>query len=135
MNDDTNDDWREDCAPRRILDLFATKWTSMVLHVLHARHGDRCRAGVLHRSIPGISRKMMTQTLREMEASGLIRRHHHPTIPPAVDYELTPLGVRFIEPLEMLYDWGRRNADALDELRLRPTSRRREADASHDLNV
>ena len=72
----------------------------------------------------------MTQTLREMEASGLITRFHHPTIPPAVDYELTPLGVRFIEPLEMLYDWGRRNADALDELRLRPTSRRREADVS-----
>lgn len=69
--DDSDDGWREDCAPRRVLDIFATKWTSMVLHVLHVRHeGGRCRAGVLERSIPGISRKMLTQTLRDMEAAG-----------------------------------------------------------------
>lgn len=118
------EDWREDCAPRRVLELFATKWTSMVLHVLHARHGGSARAGVLLRSLPGISKKMLTQTLREMEASGLVNRRVHGTVPAAVDYSLTPLGVRFVEPVELLYDWGRRNGEALDELRLRPTSRR-----------
>jgi DNA-binding HxlR family transcriptional regulator len=118
------DDWREDCAPRRILELFATKWTSMVLHILYARHGGRARAGALHRSLPGISKKMLTQTLREMEASGLVDRQVEATVPPRVDYGLTALGFRFIEPLEQLYDWGRANADALDALKPRPTSRR-----------
>ncbi|NSZ17834.1 winged helix-turn-helix transcriptional regulator [Agrobacterium vitis] len=117
-------EWREDCAPRRVLELFSTKWTSMVLHTLHARHGGEARTGVLLRSLPGISKKMLTQTLRDMEASGLISRHVQATIPPAVEYRLTPLGSRFIEPVEMLYAWGRDNPDALDALRPRPGSRR-----------
>jgi DNA-binding HxlR family transcriptional regulator len=118
------DEWREDCAPRRVLELFTTKWTSMILHTLHARHEGAARTGVLLRSLPGISKKMLTQTLREMEASGLLTRHVHGTVPPAVDYRLTPLGVRFVEPVELLYGWGRDNADALDQLSPRATSRR-----------
>ena len=47
-----DEQWREDCAPRRVLELFATKWTSMILHTLHARHGGTARTGVLHRSQP-----------------------------------------------------------------------------------
>lgn len=116
--------WREDCAPRRVLDLFATKWTSMVLHTLQARHGGAARTGVLQRSLPGISKKMLTQTLRDMEASGLLTRHVAGTVPPAVEYRLTVLGHRFVEPVELLYAWGRTNADALDALKPRPTSRR-----------
>jgi DNA-binding HxlR family transcriptional regulator len=119
-----DDEWREDCAPRRVLELFATKWTSMVLHTLHARHGGVARTGVLHRSLPGISKKMLTQTVREMEASGLLSRHVHSTIPPMVEYRLTDLGKRFVEPVEMLYGWGRDNADALDLLVPRASSRR-----------
>lgn len=119
-----DEEWREDCAPRRVLELFATKWTSMVLHTLHARHGGAARSGVLLRSLPGISKKMLTQTLREMEGSGLVSRHVGDTVPPAVEYRLTALGCRFVEPVELLYAWGRSNADALDALRERPTSRR-----------
>ena len=120
---DAEDDWREDCAPRRVLDLFATKWTSMILHTLHARHAGAARTGVLQRSLPGISKKMLTQTLREMAASGLIDRHVESVVPPAVEYRLTPLGQRFVEPVELLYAWGRDNADALDQIGSRPTSR------------
>jgi DNA-binding HxlR family transcriptional regulator len=120
----SDDSWREDCAPRRVMELFVTKWTSMILHTLHARHDGAARTGVLLRSLPGISKKMLTQTLRDMETSGLISRHVQGTIPPAVEYRLTPLGCRFVEPVELLYAWGRDNADALDELRQRPTSRR-----------
>ncbi|MDP9094951.1 MAG: helix-turn-helix transcriptional regulator [Pseudomonadota bacterium] len=116
-------DWREDCAPRRVLTLFATKWTSMILHTLHARHEGQARTGVLQRSLPGISKKMLTQTLREMEATGLLTRHVHGTVPPAVDYRLTPLGRRFVEPIEALYAWGRDNADALDQLGARSSLR------------
>lgn len=118
------EDWREDCAPRRVLSLFATKWTSMVLHTLHARHDGACRTGALQRSLPGISKKMLTQTLRDMEEIGLISRHVQSDIPPAVEYRLTELGVRFVEPVELLYAWGRDNPDALDQLGTRPTSRR-----------
>lgn len=117
-------EWREDCAPRRVLSLFATKWTSMVLHTLHARHGGAARTGVLLRSLPGISKKMLTQTLREMEAIGLIEREVQAVMPPAVEYRLTDLGQRFVEPVTLLYDWGRRNADALDALGSRPGARR-----------
>jgi len=120
-------EWREDCAPRRVLDLFATKWTSMILHTLHARHGGAARTGVLLRSLPGISKKMLTQTLREMEGSGLVSRDVQGTMPPAVEYRLTPLGTRFVAPVEWLYAWGRDNADALDALGPRPRSRRRAA--------
>jgi len=117
-------EWREDCAPRRVLELFSTKWTSMVLHTLHVRHGGTVRSGVLLRSLPGISKKMLTQTLREMEESGLLTRHEQGTVPPAVEYRLTELGQRFVEPVEKLYEWGRANADALDSLRPRRSSRR-----------
>jgi len=119
-----DEEWREDCAPRRVLEIFATKWTSMILHTLHARHGGAARTGVLARSLPGISRKMLTQTLRDMEGSGLVTRHVEGTVPPAVEYRLTALGRRFIEPVELLYRWGRDNADALDQLGSRATGRR-----------
>ena len=110
--------WREDCAPRRVLDLFASKWTSMILHTLAARHDGTARSGVLHRSVPGISKKMFAQTLRTMEARGLVARHVHSVVPPAVDYSLTDLGRRLVEPVELLYAWGRDNADALDAMAL-----------------
>lgn len=125
-----DDEWREDCAPRRVLELFATKWTSMILHTLHARHDGAARTGVLRRSLPGISKKMLTQTLREMEGSGLVSRHVQGTIPPAVEYRLSDLGRRFVTPVEMLYAWGRQNADALDALGVRPRSRRAAPPAS-----
>lgn len=117
-------EWREDCAPRRTMEIFTTKWTSMILHTLHAQHGGKARNGVLLRSLPGISKKMLVQTLREMEDSGLIDRHVESTVPPAVEYSLTQLGARFVELIELVYAWGRDNADALDQLQVRSTSRR-----------
>jgi len=119
------DQWREDCAPRRVLELFATKWTSMILHTLHARHDGTARSGALHRSLPGISKKMLIQTLRELEASGLIERHTLDSVPPAVSYALSPLGQLMVEPIELIYDWARQNSGALDQLQPRSTSRRR----------
>lgn len=114
----------EDCAPRRVLALFASKWTSMVLHALHTLHGGTARTGVLQRSLPGISKKMLTQTLREMEHDGLLTRTVFEVVPPRVDYSLTPLGRECVEPVELLYVWGRAHAAALDRLGRRPGSRR-----------
>lgn len=110
----------EDCAPRRVLELFGAKWTTMVLHALHL-HGGVCRTGALGRSLPGCSKKMLTQTLREMERDGLIDRKVYPVVPPMVEYSLTDAGRLFVEPLEMLYAWASRNDAALSKL----TQRRR----------
>lgn len=112
----------EDCAPRKILELFSVKWTTMVLHALH-QHGGLCRTGELARSLPGCSKKMLTQTLREMERDGLIDRKVYAVVPPMVEYSLTTLGKRFVEPLEMLYDWANQNLDAVQGL----TKRRKKA--------
>jgi DNA-binding HxlR family transcriptional regulator len=108
----------EDCAPRRVLELFSVKWTTIVLHSLHF-HGGTCRTGALARSLPGCSKKMLTQTLREMERDGLIDRKIYPVVPPMVEYSLTPMGRLFIEPIEMLYAWAAKNNDALSKLRRR----------------
>ena len=119
-----DEDWREDCAPRRVMEIFSTKWTSMILHTLHARHRGAARGGALHRSLPGLSKKMFVQTLRDMETSGLISRQVGSAVPPAVTYTLTPLGQRFVGLVDMVYDWGRDNADALDALQPREGARR-----------
>ncbi|NHN84984.1 transcriptional regulator [Acetobacter musti] len=105
----------EDCAPRRLLRLFSGKWTTMILHTLHLR-GGASRPGQLQRSIPGLSKKMMTQTLRELEHLGLVEREVMEVMPPAVEYRLTSLGQAFVEPLEMLYRWGAEHAALLDRL-------------------
>ena len=89
----------EDCAPRRVLELFSVKWTTMVLHSLHF-NGGTCRTGALARSLPGCSKKMLTQTLREMERDRLIDRKVYPVVPPMVEYSLTPMGRLFIEPID-----------------------------------
>jgi DNA-binding HxlR family transcriptional regulator len=105
----------EDCAPRRVLELFSVKWTTMVLHALYV-HGGTCRTGALARSLPGCSKKMLTQTLREMERDDLIDRKVYPVVPPMVEYSLTDTGRLFIEPIKMLYEWGERNEAALSKL-------------------
>ncbi|MGI3776750.1 MAG: winged helix-turn-helix transcriptional regulator [Janthinobacterium lividum] len=122
-----SDTHAEECAPRRVLDLFSSKWTSMVLHTLHTVHGGTCRTGALQRSLGGISAKMLTQALRDMERDGLVSRQVFNVVPPRVEYSLTPLGREFVEPIEMLYAWGRSHADALDRLGARPKSRRKAA--------
>lgn len=105
----------EDCAPRRLLKLFSGKWVTMILHALHLM-GGASRPGALQRSLPGLSKKMMTQTLRELQEAGLVERVVLQDMPPVVEYRLTPLGQRFIEPLEMLYRWGVQNAELLHGL-------------------
>jgi DNA-binding HxlR family transcriptional regulator len=71
------------------------------------------------RSLPGCSKKMLTQTLREMERARLIDRKVYPVVPPMVEYSLTPMGRLLIEPIEMLYAWAAKNDDALSKLRRR----------------
>lgn len=96
--------------------LFTVKWVSLVLHALDRWPGGRCRTGQLQRALPGISKKMLVQTLRDVEARGLVARHVHSVVPPKVEYELTPLGKTFAQAVEMLYRWGEEHPHALDAL-------------------
>ncbi|MDH0686458.1 winged helix-turn-helix transcriptional regulator [Achromobacter animicus] len=103
----------ETCPPRRIHMLLTPKWTSMVIYVLSF---GPLRTGQLQRSMPGISKKMLTQTLRELEADQLLSRKVHQVVPPAVEYSLTELGQKFVEPLLALYDWAEANFVLLDKV-------------------
>ena len=105
-----------DSPPRRLLELFAVKWSTMVLHALYHWPDNRARTGELERSLQGISKKMLIQTLRELEQRGLVAREVHQVVPPKVEYSLTALGQRFAEPIEQMYQWGLENQAALDEM-------------------
>jgi DNA-binding HxlR family transcriptional regulator len=87
-----------------------------VLHALYHWPENRARTGELERSLQGISKKMLIQTLRELEQRGLVSRHVWQVVPPKVEYSLTPLGHTFAEPIEQMYEWGLENQAALDEM-------------------
>ncbi|MCU0565941.1 MAG: helix-turn-helix transcriptional regulator [Oculatellaceae cyanobacterium Prado106] len=88
---------------RQILDLIADKWTALI--ILGLSQGTK-RYSELHREIGGVSQKMLTQTLRSLENSGLIQRKVYPVVPPMVEYSLTPLGKTLVPPLKTLCNWA-----------------------------
>lgn len=77
------------------------------------------RYNELHRAIEGISRRMLTRTLRGLESAALVRREVHPTIPPSVEYSLTPLGRTLLAPLSALAEWAVRHEPEMTESRAR----------------
>jgi DNA-binding HxlR family transcriptional regulator len=77
------------CPVRDVLDRVGDKWTMLVLI---AMAGHSLRFSKLHRAVPDISKRMLTQTLRDLERDGLVLRRVFPTKPPSVEYELTDLG-------------------------------------------
>jgi DNA-binding HxlR family transcriptional regulator len=106
---DTDDDqdpyqWdtRNDCEVRQILDRIADKWSLLVIALLDRR---TLRFTELRRRVDGISQRMLTVTLRQLERDGLVRRTVHPVVPPRVDYELTPLGVTLHDTIQALVTW------------------------------
>jgi DNA-binding HxlR family transcriptional regulator len=95
-------DTREDCEVRQILDRIADKWSLLVIALLERR---RLRFTELRREIDGVSQRMLTVTLRQLERDGLVRRTVHAVVPPKVEYELTPLGVSLHETVQALVTW------------------------------
>jgi DNA-binding HxlR family transcriptional regulator len=98
----------EKCPTRTVLDHVTSKWGVLVLVALSERS---LRWGELHRTVQGISEKMLAQTLRTLEADGFVHRAAQPTIPPRVDYSLTELGHNLTARLLPLMDWIAQNAD------------------------
>lgn len=96
----------EQCPLPEVFALISDKWSVQILTNLRA---EPRRFTELERAIPGISRRMLTLTLRNLERNGLITRTVHPEVPPRVTYARTPLVDDLIEPLEALATWARAN--------------------------
>jgi DNA-binding HxlR family transcriptional regulator len=91
------------CELRNILDRIADKWSLLVIYVL--ADGVR-RFSQLRREVDGISQRMLTLTLRQLEREGLVRRTVFPVVPPRVDYQLTPLGSTLLDTIQSLVGWA-----------------------------
>jgi DNA-binding HxlR family transcriptional regulator len=79
------------------------KWKPLILWELE---GGAKRFNALHRSLPGVSQKMLTQHLKELQRHGVVHRESYHEVPPRVEYSLTPAGVLLLESLEPLSNWA-----------------------------
>jgi DNA-binding HxlR family transcriptional regulator len=102
------------CPCRDVLDLVANKWTALVIGKLAQRPH---RFGELRREVAGITPKVLTQNLRNLERDGLITRTVYPTTPPSVEYALTPLGESISAHLIALNNWTSANFDEIKRAR------------------
>ncbi|GAB2605369.1 transcriptional regulator [Paractinoplanes abujensis] len=100
---------------RAILDQICNKWTLLVVATLDR---SRVRFTDLQHQIPGISQRMLTLTLRNLERDGLISRTVHAEVPPRVEYELTPMGRSLIPPALALAGWAIENVPAIEASRI-----------------
>ncbi|MDZ7950510.1 helix-turn-helix domain-containing protein [Nostoc sp. DedQUE09] len=87
------------CAAHQMLEIIANKWTVLIVYAL--TQGKK-RYGQLKQQIVGVSPKMLIQSLRNLERYGLVEREVYLSVPPRVEYSLTPLGASLVEPLAIL---------------------------------
>lgn len=98
-----------DCGMSIAIAVVGGKWK---MHLMWALADGPVRFGQLHRQLCGVSEKVLTENLRQLEASGVVRRTLHPEIPPRVEYSLTPRGISLNEALAPLEAWGLENREA-----------------------
>jgi len=110
-------DPRVDALVDDVIGQVADKWTMLILEAL-ADKGE-LRFTQVGREVPGISQKMLTQTLRQMERGGLVERTVHPVIPPRVDYKLTELGYTLGEAFCGVWTWAEDNLARIEAARAR----------------
>ena len=114
------DAWKESgfdpakCPVRQVLDHVSAKWPTLVLMEL-GRGPQRFNA--LLRALPDISKRMLAQSLRDLERDGILARTVFDTKPPAVSYSLTPLGASFLARILTLVDWAGENMPAINRAR------------------
>ena len=106
--------FNERCGAQQVLERIADRWTALVIYAL--ADGTK-RYSQLQRTIGGVSQKMLTQTLRNLERDGLVERQVYPVIPPKVEYSLTPLGRTLIEPLRSICKWAEMHLVELEQAR------------------
>ncbi len=108
-------DPRVEALVNDVIAQVADKWTMLLIEVLHD-HGEQ-RFTRISEKVPGISQKMLTQTLRQMERNGLVVRTIHPVVPPRVEYRLTDLGVALGEAFCGVWTWAEDNLDTVETAR------------------
>ena len=104
------------CPVRDVLNRVGDKWTMLVLIALASAS---LRFSALHRAVPDISKRMLAQTLRDLERDGLVLRRVFPTKPPSVEYSLTEFGCTLFEPLATLVRWVERSHGSIQAARRR----------------
>ena len=102
------------CPTRQLLDRIGTKWTSMAVKALAEVAPSELRFAELRRRVPGISQKMLSVTLQSLVRDGLVARRVEPTVPPAVHYRLTELGLSLEVPLSALRVWAETHMPEID---------------------
>jgi DNA-binding HxlR family transcriptional regulator len=114
----TNKRVRENVCPAvdEAVALIGNRWPLLVLGALRRR--KTLRYNELQRAVGGISQRMLTLTLKKLEANGFVKRTVFATVPPRVDYELTALGQTLSEPVKALLDWTVEHRAAMAEARL-----------------
>jgi DNA-binding HxlR family transcriptional regulator len=108
-------DSKVEALVNEVIGRVADKWTMIVLEVL-TEHGE-LRFTRLAELTVGISQKMLTQTVRQMERDGLLVRTVHPVVPPKVEYRLTKLGFTLSEAFCGVWTWAERNLQRIEESR------------------
>ena len=100
------------CPVRNVLSRIGDRWSLLVLFALHEK-AEAMRFSDLCKAIPDVSQKMLTSTLRKLEADDLLSRTIYPEVPPRVEYKLTKRGKTLIPLLNQLVDWSLDNMDAI----------------------
>ena len=113
------------CPTRQVVGRIGDKWTLLTLFALGAR---TLRFSDLRREVDGVSQKMLTQTLRGLERDGLVSRHVYATVPPKVEYAVTPLGASLQEVIGTFRAWAYGHMDEIASAR-RCYDERDDADA------
>lgn len=108
-------DPRVEALVNELIGRIADKWTMLILEVLIQK--GELRFTRLCEMVPGISYKMLTQTLRQMERVGLVERTVHPVVPPKVEYKLTELGISLGAAFCGVWLWAEQNLEAVEEAR------------------
>ena len=98
------------CPVRDVLDHIGNKWNALILLTLQQ---SPTRFNQLQRAVPDISKRMLTQALRDLERDGMVLRHVFATKPPTVEYRLSPMGESLMTPLGQLVGWADRHHPAI----------------------
>ncbi len=96
----------QDSAARALFERITGKWAALIVYALDERTK---RFSELQREIEGVSQRMLSYTLKDLEAAGIISRKQYPTVPPKTEYTLTPVGATLVEPLRALCHWCEAN--------------------------
>lgn len=99
----------QDCPIRNVLARICDKWSLLIIYTLFTHREEPLRFNVIRRLIPDISQKMLTSTLRTLEADGYINRRVYAEVPPRVEYSLTTRSESLIPILNSLIDWAADN--------------------------